>query len=108
MERRGQIRKLAVTNVHNKRLLSYNNVEDSAVSLFVHTTCRYSFKKQGTEDFWALAQSGKVMEPVIPCQDGQRELSDIMLTMEKYSMLKTQTRVKKSKVKFHELSLQLI
>ena len=48
------------------------------------------------------------MEPVIPCQDGQKELSDIMLTMEKYSMLKTQTREKKSKVIFHGLSLQLI
>ena len=47
------------------------------------------------------------MEPIIPCQDGQRELSDIMLTMGKYSMLKTQSRVKKSKVIFHELPLQL-
>ena len=108
MERRGQIRKLAVTNVHNKRLLSYNNVEDSAVSLFVHTTCRYSFKKQGTEGSWALAQSGRVMETVIPCQGGQKELSDIMLTTEKYSMVKTQKKEKKSKVIFHELSLQLI
>ena len=38
------------------------------------------------------------MELVIPCQGGQKELLDIMLTMEKYFMPKTQTREKKSKV----------
>ena len=55
-----------------------------------------------------MAQSGRAMEPVIPCQAGQKELSDIMLMMEKYFMLKTQTREKKSKVIFHELSLQQV
>ena len=56
-----------------------------------------------------MAQSGRAMEPTIPCQDGQKELLDIMLTMGKYSILKTHTRVKKSKVLiFHELSLQLV
>ena len=55
-----------------------------------------------------MAQSGRAMEPVIPCQGGQKELSDIMLTMEKYFMLKTQTREKKSKVIFHELSMQQV
>ena len=75
---------------------------------FFNTHCRYSFKKQVTEGFWPLAQSGWAMEPVIPCQGGQKELWDIMLTMEKYFMLKTPTREKKSKVIFHKLSLQLI
>ena len=79
----------------------FNYVGDSTpkeVSLHLHTNCRYSFKKQRAGGFWALAQSGRGMEPIISCQDGQKELSDIMLTMEKYTMLKTQTRVNKSKV----------
>ena len=48
-----------------------------------------------------MAQSTRTMKHIIPCQDGQKELSDIMLTMEKYSV-ETQTREKKWKVIFHK------
>ena len=48
------------------------------------------------------------METVIPCQAGQKELSDIMLTTERYSMLKTQTRERKLKVIYHWRSSQRI
>ena len=88
--------------MHNHLLISYNNAENSTPKKCLNY--RYSFKKQGTEDFWALVQSGRATEPIIPCQDGPKELWDIMLTMEKYFMLKTQSREKKSKVKvFHGL-----
>ena len=54
-----------------------------------------------------MAQSTRTMKHIIPCQDGQKELSDIMLTMEKYSV-ETQTREQKWKVIFHKLSFDTL
>ena len=88
-------------------IITMRTIRERSVFIF-YIHCRYSFKKQGIEGFWALAQSGRVMETVIPCQGGQKELSDIMLTTERYFMLKTQTRERKLKVIYHWLSSQLI